>query len=505
MLAAAVHMLHTGAVASVVAALSSSSMDADLCDWRSERLPPTVIPSHYNLTLRPQPAAGVFSGSVAIVAAASAPTRCIVLHTGPNLTLSSMTVDGVAVARARRNATSEMLTLELASTVPAGPVVLRFEFGSQLHSSVGQGYPANRGFYRIPVNDSAGLPSWMAISELWAVEARTEFPCFDEPALKATFSMSLEVPASAPPGSMTTNMPLVGCATLPPADASGAGGGGATPSMLQRCTFQTSPPMSTYQPMALFAPLQTPWPATHSRSGIPVRMLMVPGAAPPATTALTLAVGAAAIDAYEHLLQVPYPLPKLDLIVVPANHFGGFEAWGAIEFMGKLVTPPADDPARVLTMCWLVSHETSHMWFGDLATGAWWNQMWLNEGMAVFFQHLGCGHAHPELHYPFTFFETSMRGALTGDANLNKDGGWATGGAVVPPVKCGKDSWDARVPWGNCSGSNEHAFQETFVTQMYQKGASVLRMLQLYIEKTAHWCVPPPPPPAAVVVPMAAC
>ena len=109
--------------------------------------------------------------------------------------------------------------------LPAGPVVLRFGFGSQLHSSVGQGYPANRGFYRIPVNDSAGLPSWMAISELWAVEARTEFPCFDEPALKATFSMSLEVPASAPPGSMTTNMPLVGCATLPPADASGAGGG----------------------------------------------------------------------------------------------------------------------------------------------------------------------------------------------------------------------------------------------------------------------------------------
>ena len=135
--------------------------------------------------------------------------------------------------------------------------------------------------------------------------------------------------------------------------------------------------------------------------------------------------------------------------------------------------------------------------------------------MAVFFQHLGCDHAHPEFHYPFTFFETSLRGALTADANLNKDGGavppltfltfvlaslassppspgfsltlgWAAGGAVVPPVECGTDTWDARVPWGNCSGSNGHAFQETYVTQMYQKGASILRMLQLYLEKTAH-------------------
>jgi aminopeptidase N len=112
--------------------------------------------------------------------------------------------------------------------------------------------------------------------------------------------------------------------------------------------------------MVLLSPLQTPWPATKSSSGVPVRMLMIPSAAPPATTALTLAVGAAAIDAYEHLLQVPYPLPKLDLIAVPANHFGGFEAWGAIEFMGKLITPPADDAASVLTMCWLVSH-VSHV------------------------------------------------------------------------------------------------------------------------------------------------
>ena len=139
---------------------------------------------------------------------------------------------------------------------------------------------------------------------------------------------------------MTTNMPLVGCAPLPAA--------------MQRCRFETSPPMSTYQTMFLLSPLQTPWPTTKSSSGVPVNMLMVPGAAPPATTALTLAVGAAAIDAYEHLLQVPYPLPKLDLIAVPANHFGGFEAWGAIEFIASGVTPPPDDPARVLNTCWLV-------------------------------------------------------------------------------------------------------------------------------------------------------
>jgi hypothetical protein len=217
---------------------------ADLCDWRSERLPTTITPTHYNLTLRPMPDAGLFTGTVAIDARASASARCVVLHTGPNLTVSSMTVNGAAVASSRRNATSEMLTLELAHEIPmGGALVLRFAFSGHLHSSLGQSYPANRGFYRIPINDSTtGRPSWMAISELWAVEARTEFVCFDEPALKATFSVSLEVPASTPQESMTSNMPLAGC-TLLEVDTQMIGG--ATAAALQRCTFQTSPPMST--------------------------------------------------------------------------------------------------------------------------------------------------------------------------------------------------------------------------------------------------------------------
>ena len=161
-----------------VAAVAGAPAD-DLCAWTSERLPSNVVPGHYNLTLRPLPDAGCFTGIVTITAHASAPTRCIVLHTGPNLTVSSTLVNGAAVASSRRNATSEMLTLALSHAIPAGALVLRFAFGGHLHSSLGQNYPANRGFYRIPVNDSAGRPSWMAISELWAVEARTEFPCFD--------------------------------------------------------------------------------------------------------------------------------------------------------------------------------------------------------------------------------------------------------------------------------------------------------------------------------------
>ena len=96
-----------------------------------------------------------------------------------------------------------------------------------------------------------------------------------------------------------------------------------------------------------------------------------------------------------------------------------------------------------------------------------------------------------------------MRGALEGDVNLNKDGGWAAaGGAVVPPVECGTDTWDARVPWGRCSGGGGGGgggskFEETFVTQMYQKGASILRMLQLYLERTAHWGFDYGQPPTA--------
>ena len=144
-----------------------AALEPDPCHWTSERLPSSVAPTHYNLTLRPLANAGTFSGTVAIDAHIVAPTRCVVLHTGPNLTVSSMAVDGVAIASWRRNATSEMLTLELAHVVSAGPLALRFAFGGNMHGSVGQSYPANRGLYRIAVNDTVGHPSWMAISELW--------------------------------------------------------------------------------------------------------------------------------------------------------------------------------------------------------------------------------------------------------------------------------------------------------------------------------------------------
>jgi len=163
--------------------LSVLSLSAGLptdCPATTERLPTTVTPVAYNLTLRPATAAGTFSGSVDILAktaGGSAPLDCVTLHAGANLTIAAARVNGVALdvkAQLVRNTSSEMLTLQLKSPV-SGDLRLRFEFHSVFHESVGSGYPPDRGLYRIPVsanNSTRSDKDYMAIAESWAVEAR---------------------------------------------------------------------------------------------------------------------------------------------------------------------------------------------------------------------------------------------------------------------------------------------------------------------------------------------
>eukprot|EP00664_Eupelagonemidae_sp_cell27_P000653 gene653-4205_t len=154
-----------------------------------------------------------------------------------------------------------MLTVEFRDPLPPAPVVLLLNFSAALRPSSGRSYPADRGFYRIPVNGSAGGDGYRGKAKggrardqdaLWAVEARTEFPCFDEPALKAPFSVTLFAEGGV---GVDSNMPLAGC------EAAGAGT------------------------------------ATRvSKGGVPVRLVTLPGAASRATADLTLTVGAGVLD-----------------------------------------------------------------------------------------------------------------------------------------------------------------------------------------------------------------
>ena len=389
------------------------------------RLPRTAVPSRYRLTLEPDLDNATFAGSVSIDLAILDDIDSITLN-ADELNISSVRISGVDVPF-HLDAPTERLVLDAA--VDAGDAVVDIAFTGVLNDKL-------RGWYRSTFKDENGDERVIATTQMQATDCRRAFPCFDEPDFKAVFEITLIIEPDLLAVSNGTELSRV-------ARADGK----------HVVTFKPTMIMSTYLVAFAVGPLEATDPVDVD--GVPLRIIHVPGKGH--LTEFGLEIGAFSLRWYQQYYGIPYPSDKVDMLALPDFAAGAMENLGCITYRENLVLADLKTATQVelQTLAEVVAHEVAHMWFGDLVTMKWWNGIWLNEAFATFMEIACCDAFRPDwLRWTTFSLERSM--AFETDS-------LASTRSVEFPVEAPAD----------CDGM--------FDVLTYQKGGSLLRMLEQYL------------------------
>jgi len=396
------------------------------------RLPRTVRPSHYDLRLAPDLASATFAGSARVDLEVLVPVERIVLNAVELEIVRATLVDAAGrrlEAGVRYEPERERASLTLAETAAPGRWRLETEFRGVLNDEL-------RGFYRSTYRDRRGEERVVATTQFEATDARRAFPCWDEPDLKATFALTLVVDEGL---FAVANGPEIGRRPL---------GDGKV-----EVRFGTTMRMSTYLVAFVVGELEATDPVDVD--GVPLRVVHQPGQG--ALTGFALEVGAHALRYFTGYFDIPYPGGKLDMVAIPDFAWGAMENLGAITFRetALLVDREQATQAELTRVADVIAHEIAHMWFGDLVTMKWWNGIWLNEAFATFAE-MRCVDAYRPDWKRWLAFAAARSQSMEIDAL-----------AATRPIE---------FPVGSPEEANE-----MFDVLTYQKGASVLRMLERYL------------------------
>ncbi|HEV2110889.1 MAG TPA: M1 family metallopeptidase [Gammaproteobacteria bacterium] len=392
-------------------------------------LPDDMVPVHYSVSIVPDATALSFLGSVTIDLDVRKPTRTIVLNAA-DLSFTRVSLKGVAKAPAVSfDKEQETATFTFASPLSKGPHVLSIDYRGRINQ-----HPA--GLFALDYGTAGGSRRAL-FTQFENSDARRFMPCWDEPGIKASFTLTATVAADLMP---LSNMPI--------AKTEKSTGG------LVKVSFAETPKMSSY---LLFFGVGDFERISRKVNGVDLGVIVKRG---------DTGKGAYALDAAAHILPyyedyfgLKYPLPKLDLIAGPGESqtFGAMENWGAIFYFeyDLLIDPrisTQNDERRVYTV---VAHEMAHQWFGDLVTMAWWDDLWLNEGYASWMEIKAPDHFHPE-------WELWLDSQAAKEAAMRVDARMGTH-PIVTPIR---DVLQA---------------DQAFDTITYEKGESVIRMLEQYV------------------------
>ncbi len=326
---------------------------------QNHRLPTHIIPHRYQIVLKPDLEKFTFSGEETIFITVKKPTKEITLH-AVDLDISHVSVDK-ETATVSFDKKAETATFTFAKAISVGDKQLQVEFSGILADNM-------RGFYRSKY-EIDGVETYMATTQFEATDARRAFPCFDEPAMKAVFDVTLTIPSDHAAISNTIEQTVT-----------------EHESGYKIVQFAPTPKMSTY--LLAFIVGKFEHVETKTPKGLTVRVFTTPGKKHQAAFAVETA--AKVISFYNDYFAIDYPLPVLDLIAIPDFAAGAMENWGAVTFRETtvLVDPQNSSTGNKQWVALVIAHELAHQWFGDLVTLEWWTHLWLNEGFACFIEYL---------------------------------------------------------------------------------------------------------------------
>jgi aminopeptidase N len=389
----------------------------------AQRLPTTVVPSHYDLAFVVDLAHERFDGTETIHVDVKEPTATVVLN-AMEIDFREVTIgtgEGAQVATVALDDKAQTATLTVPKPLPKGASEIHARFSGTLNTKL-------RGFYI----SKTKLRSY-AVTQFESTDARRAFPCFDEPSFKATFGVTLTIDrgdTAIANGKVLSDTP----------------GPGPTKHTMK---FSTTAKMSSYLVAMTVGDFKC---VEGAADNVPIRICATPDKRD--LTQIALESAQQVLWFYDSYYSIKYPFGKLDVVAVPDFAAGAMENTGAIFYRETdlLADSKSASVGTRKTIASILAHEMAHQWFGDLVTMQWWDDIWLNEGFATWMANKPLAAAHP-------------------DWNVDVDE------ADENQTALALDSLTTTRPIHN-DVSTPAQIDEAFDAIAYQKGAAVLRMLE---------------------------
>ncbi|MGJ7917702.1 M1 family metallopeptidase [Massilia sp. LXY-6] len=423
-----------GATALAIAAIGAHAEAPYSFDKTPGKLPKNVIPLEYQAHLAPDIDANTFRGNETIEIEVLKPTSTIMLNAAA-LEIDSASLTGKGIEALALAPVLDDKQETLSFTLPRELVPGRYRLDLTFRGKINR---EGRGLFY--VNYQAGKADKKLIATtMEPTDARRMLPTWDEPAFRAKFRLSVDLPAGLKAYSNT------------PVDQQAAIAGGK-----QRISFKPTPKMPSYLVVLAAGEFER---ISAKQDGVEIGVVTTEGKKD--RGAFALGASRDLLHFYNNYFGLPYPLAKLDQIAIPNGFNGAMENWGAIVYNeNTLLYDPKSSPEHVRQMTFSVNaHEMAHQWFGNLVTMAWWDNLWLNEGFASWMASKATDHFHPEWR-PYL--------ANIGDRErvMNLDARKTTH-PIQTPVETEAQAADA------------------FDDITYEKGQAFLRMLEAYLGEDA--------------------
>ncbi|XP_058501683.1 aminopeptidase N-like [Solea solea] len=421
--------------------------------WDKYRLPKSLVPEHYNVTLWPrltpdETGLYVFTGDSSVQFNCTEDTDLILIHSNKLnyfkhaghlavLTSVSPGVEAPAIRSSWLQPETQYLVLQLHSKLLKNHrYQLWTNFTGELADDLG-------GFYRSEYMED-GQKKVVATTQMQPTDARKAFPCFDEPAMKAFFDITLihdrgTVALSNGREKESTNVTRDGLE-------------------VQQTVFETTEKMSTY--LLAFIVSEFGY-IGNMTDNVLIRIFARKPAIDAGQGDYALNKTGTILKFFEQYYSSKYPLPKSDQIALPDFNAGAMENWGLITYRetALLYDEKFSSNGNKERIATIIAHELAHMWFGNLVTLRWWNDLWLNEGFASYVEYLGAHEAEPDWNVKDLIVLNDVHRVFAVDA-------------LASSHPLSSREVDIQKP---------AQISELFDAISYSKGASVLRMLSDFL------------------------